>query len=82
MDCLQPAPHQRAAQVGIGADIPHHAAAKSRAVGHQEVFAEGWLQSGESVWGRPADVLPLPDGSVLISDDYAGAVYRVTYSAP
>jgi glucose/arabinose dehydrogenase len=48
----------------------------------QEVFAEGWLQPGETVWGRPADVLPLPDGSLLISDDYAGAVYRVTYSAP
>ncbi|NPT38154.1 PQQ-dependent sugar dehydrogenase [Paraburkholderia xenovorans] len=48
----------------------------------QEVFAEGWLQPGESEWGRPADVLPLPDGSLLISDDYAGAVYRVTYSAP
>jgi len=48
----------------------------------QEVFAEGWLQSGETEWGRPADVLPLPDGSLLISDDYAGAVYRVTYSAP
>jgi glucose/arabinose dehydrogenase len=48
----------------------------------QEVFAEGWLQAGESEWGRPADVLPLPDGSLLISDDYAGAVYRVTYSAP
>ncbi|MFM0098193.1 sorbosone dehydrogenase family protein [Paraburkholderia nemoris] len=48
----------------------------------QEVFAEGWLQPGESVWGRPADVQPMPDGSLLISDDYAGAVYRVTYSAP
>ena len=48
----------------------------------QEVFAEGWLQSGETAWGRPADVLPLPDGSLLISDDYAGAIYRVTYSAP
>jgi glucose/arabinose dehydrogenase len=48
----------------------------------QEVFAEGWLQPGESVWGRPADVLPLPDGSLLISDDYAGAIYRVTYAAP
>ncbi|SIT40160.1 Glucose/sorbosone dehydrogenase [Paraburkholderia ribeironis] len=48
----------------------------------QEVFAEGWLQPGEAVWGRPADVLPLPDGSLLISDDYAGAIYRVTYSAP
>jgi glucose/arabinose dehydrogenase len=48
----------------------------------QEVFAEGWLQPGEAVWGRPADVLPLPDGSLLISDDYAGAIYRVTYLAP
>ncbi|MFP3568892.1 PQQ-dependent sugar dehydrogenase [Paraburkholderia sp. SIMBA_030] len=50
--------------------------------GRQEVFAEGWLQPGEAVWGRPADVLPMPDGSLLISDDYAGAVYRVTYKAP
>ncbi|HEY2000490.1 PQQ-dependent sugar dehydrogenase [Paraburkholderia sp.] len=49
---------------------------------HQEVFAEGWLMPDESVWGRPADVLPLPDGSLLISDDTAGAIYRVTYSAP
>jgi hypothetical protein len=48
----------------------------------QEIFAEGWLQPGEAVWGRPADVLPLPGGSLLISDDYAGAIYRVTYSAP
>ncbi|MGF6636308.1 glucose/arabinose dehydrogenase [Paraburkholderia sp. MM5496-R1] len=48
----------------------------------QQVFAEGWLQPGESVWGRPADVLPLPDGSLLISDDTAGAIYRITYSAP
>lgn len=31
--------------------------------------------------GRPADVLPLPDGSLLVSDDTAGAVYRITYSA-
>jgi hypothetical protein len=48
----------------------------------QQVFAEGWLQPGESVCGRPADVLPLPDGSLLVSDDTAGAIYRVTYSAP
>ncbi|MBS1137900.1 MAG: putative L-sorbosone dehydrogenase, partial [Proteobacteria bacterium] len=43
-----------------------------------EPFAEGWLQ-GESAWGRPADVLVLPDGSLLVSDDGAGAIYRITY---
>jgi glucose/arabinose dehydrogenase len=43
-----------------------------------EPFAEGWLQ-GESVWGRPADVLVAPDGSLLVSDDYAGAIYRIRY---
>ncbi len=43
-----------------------------------EVFAEGWLQ-GESIWGRPVYVQEMKDGSLLISDDYAGAIYRVTY---
>lgn len=37
------------------------------------------FEQDESAWGRPADVQPLPDGSVLVSDDLAGAVYRVTY---
>jgi glucose/arabinose dehydrogenase len=48
-----------------------------------EPFLQGFLQveaSGrENVWGRPADVLPLPDGSLLVSDDLAGAIYRVRY---
>ncbi len=44
-----------------------------------EPFAEGWLQ-GNSVSGRPVDVLALLDGSLLISDDYAGVIYRITYS--
>jgi glucose/arabinose dehydrogenase len=48
-----------------------------------EPFLQGFLQvdgSGrETVWGRPADVLPLPDGSLLVSDDLAGAIYRVRY---
>jgi glucose/arabinose dehydrogenase len=43
-----------------------------------EPFAEGWLQ-GESAWGRPADVQVAPDGSLLIADDTAGAIYRVRY---
>ncbi|WP_316878525.1 PQQ-dependent sugar dehydrogenase [Ralstonia wenshanensis] len=45
----------------------------------QEPFAHGWLQ-GDQAWGRPADVLVAPDGSLLVSDDLAGAVYRIRYT--
>ncbi len=45
--------------------------------GH-EVFIDGWLNDGEA-WGRPTDVLQLPDGSLLVSDDYNGVIYRVSY---
>ncbi len=41
-------------------------------------FAEGWLKGGKA-WGRPVDALQLKDGSMLISDDFANCVYRVTY---
>jgi glucose/arabinose dehydrogenase len=51
-------------------------------------FAEGWLQgvgttrgnttNGQS-WGRPADVLVMPDGALLVSDDLAGVIYRISY---
>ena len=51
-----------------------------RAVAY-ETFASGWLQ-GENAWGRPADVLVLPDGSLLVADDYAGAIYRISYRGP
>jgi len=44
-------------------------------------FAQGWLQ-GEEAWGRPADVQELPDGSLLVSDEKAGAIYRITYARP
>ena len=45
-----------------------------------ETFAEGWLQ-GQEEWGRPVDVLVMPDGALLVSDDKAGAIYRITYEA-
>jgi glucose/arabinose dehydrogenase len=48
-----------------------------RATGY-EVFAEGWLSQGRA-WGRPVDVLVMPDGAILVSDDKAGAIYRITY---
>ncbi len=46
-----------------------------------EAFAEGWLTSDGEYTGRPVDVAQLRDGSILISDDLAGALYRVTYAA-
>ncbi len=51
--------------------------AKGNAVGY-EPFLQGWLE-GEKNWGRPADVALLADGSLLVSDDQANAVYRVSY---
>ncbi len=50
-----------------------------RSLGY-ETFAQGWLQ-GEQAWGRPVDLLVQPDGSLLVSDDRAGAVYRIRYAA-
>jgi len=44
-----------------------------------EIFASGWLQ-GQKPWGRPTDVLVLKDGSLLVADDTAGAIYRITYA--
>ena len=45
-----------------------------------EVFAEGWLDGDTGLYrGRPVDVAMMKDGSMLISDDFAGALYRVTY---
>lgn len=41
-------------------------------------FAEGWLKEGKA-WGRPVDVLVMPDGSLLVSDDRKGAIYRIRY---
>jgi glucose/arabinose dehydrogenase len=46
-----------------------------------EVFASGWLE-GERNWGRPVDVLVMPDGALLVSDDQAGAVYRIVFRDP
>jgi glucose/arabinose dehydrogenase len=48
-----------------------------------EVFAQGWLDNNTDTYrGRPVDVAVMKDGSLLVSDDFAGALYRVTYQAP
>lgn len=43
-----------------------------------ETFAEGWLQD-DGPWGRPVDIELLPDGSMLVSDDFGDAIYRIYY---
>lgn len=45
----------------------------------EEVFASGFLQGARSYIGRPVDILQDKDGAVLVSDDYAGAIYRISY---
>jgi glucose/arabinose dehydrogenase len=44
-----------------------------------EVFAQGWLNEKGAYDGRPVDVAQLTDGSLIVSDDFAGALYRITY---
>jgi len=61
----------------IGYRIRRVVVSGAKAVKH-EVFAEGWLQD-ESAWGRPVDVEVMRDGSLLVSDDHAGAIYRISY---
>ena len=51
---------------------------KGKATG-REVFADGWLRPNGGVLGRPVDVLEMPDGALLVSDDHAGLIYRITH---
>jgi glucose/arabinose dehydrogenase len=49
-----------------------------RQVVGSDVFAQGWLEENRA-WGRPVDILEMPDGSLLVSDDRAHAIYRISY---
>jgi len=64
----------------IGARIMFTSLNEDGSVAQTEVFAQGWLdeETGEYL-GRPVDVAQLPDGSILVSDDLVGAVYRIWY---
>ena len=46
------------------------------------VFADGWLENNGQMLGRPVDIIELPDGSILVSDDHLGAIYRIAYREP
>ena len=66
-----------------GADIQFVSLKADGTADKTEVFASGFLDPDTGLYrGRPVDVAVMKDGSLLISDDFAGAIYRVTYSAP
>jgi glucose/arabinose dehydrogenase len=62
----------------IGGDVVVAKLNKDGSVRSVEPFLTGFLQNNEYL-GRPVDVQMMKDGSLLVSDDYAGAVYRVSY---
>lgn len=62
-------PARDEAPVPLAAPVPQAA---------YETFAEGSLQ-GQQAWGRQVDVLVMADGALLVSDDQAGAIYRIEY---
>jgi len=49
--------------------------------GATTILIDGWLKNNVA-WGRPADILEMPDGSLLIADDHANVIYRLTYETP
>ncbi|MFQ5567445.1 MAG: PQQ-dependent sugar dehydrogenase, partial [Paracoccaceae bacterium] len=67
----------------VGARVMFTSVNPDGSVGETVVFADGWLdESAGEYFGRPVDIAQLRDGSLLVSDDLAGAIYRITYEAP
>jgi len=63
----------------VGARVMFTPIAEDGTAGEPEAFAEGWLQESGEYLGRPVDVAQLPDGSIIVSDDLAGAIYRISH---
>lgn len=68
----------RSEKIGYRVTRVDVAADGRRSLGY-DVFAEGWLE-GERAVGRPVDLVVAPDGSLLLSDDKRGAIYRISYT--
>ncbi len=65
----------------VGAQVLFTSLKQDGTADKTEVFAEGWLEDDTGTYiGRPVDVATAKDGSLFISDDYAGAIYRISYS--
>ncbi|MEO6381401.1 MAG: sorbosone dehydrogenase family protein, partial [Nitrobacter sp.] len=65
----------------VGGDVLLIKLNKDGTVKSSEPFITGFLENNSYI-GRPVDVMQMKDGSVLVSDDWNGAVYRVTYGKP
>lgn len=63
----------------VGARVMFTPVNEDGSAGTPEVFAEGWLDANGEYLGRPVDIAQLRDGSILVSDDLVGAVYRISY---
>jgi glucose/arabinose dehydrogenase len=63
----------------VGARVMFTSVNEDGSAGSAEVFAEGWLDENGEYLGRPVDVAQLRDGSILVSDDLAGAIYRISF---
>ncbi|WP_099864655.1 PQQ-dependent sugar dehydrogenase [Pararhizobium haloflavum] len=66
----------------VGARVMFTPVGEDGTVGETVAFAEGWLDENGEYLGRPVDVAQLRDGSILVSDDLAGAIYRISYDEP
>ena len=64
----------------VGAQIMYTPVGEDGTAGETEVFAKGWLNDTGEYIGRPVDVEMMKDGSLLVSDDLAGALYRISYA--
>jgi glucose/arabinose dehydrogenase len=65
--------------VPVGARVLFTPLNEDGTAGEQEEFAAGWLTSDGEYIGRPTALTQLRDGSLLVSDDFAGAIYRISY---
>lgn len=63
----------------VGARVMFTSVNEDGSAGTTVPFAEGWIDENGEYLGRPVDVAPLRDGSILVSDDLAGALYRISY---
>ena len=69
--------------VPVGARVMFTTLDEEGNAANTEVFADGWLNEDTGEYrGRPMDIAFLPDGSMLVSDDFAGAIWRIAYNPP